>query len=73
MLALRYGTTFPISDRMRSKTSRRSSVLLSDCAAARRVSACSRAERSVSRRRAFSIAMADWVANAVASSASSSV
>ena len=49
------------------------SVLPSDSAAARSVSACSRAARSVSSNRAFSIAIAAWAANAVASSASSSL
>ena len=48
-------------------------MLLSDSAAAMSVSACSRAARSVSSSRAFSIAIAAWAANAVASSASSSV
>ena len=44
-------------------------MLPSDSAAARSVSACSRAARSVSSSRAFSIAIAAWAANAVASSA----
>ena len=44
-----------------------------NAAAARSVSACSRAARSVSSKRAFSIAIAAWAANAVASSASSSL
>ena len=57
---------------MRSKTWETPSVLPSDSAAARSVSACSRAVRSVSSSRAFSIAIAAWEANAVAKSASSS-
>ena len=47
-------------------------LLESDWAAARSVSACSRAARSVSSKRAFSIAIAAWAAKAVARSASSS-